>query len=270
MMHMCILRECVYFSVLQVSYRKEVEEKLVSLNCQHKRELEQLTGALSRLRSDQQAQLKQLAGLKDGFTRKADKQVTELLDKHKSELLAMEKQAEEKREKAHRELSHLRLSQNEELARLNQLHRGELEAQERKLVSSKAELLAEEGRRWREREGRMASEAAQREEELRLTVSTLTSDLRTARDRLALAEQRARELESHCEARQADSSGTRKQLDDAKEEVKKLRTSLNTCSSELAITKEQYKQQGREMDLLSGTNSVHMYRVIMRYVPTYT
>ena len=105
-------------------------------------------------------------------------------------------------------------------------------------------------------------EHSEREEQLKNQVSSLTKDLRVVKDKLALAEQKIKELVTSFEDNKADSSGLQTQLQESEAKMGALKSSLASMSNELDIAREQYRQQSREMKEMSGRdNYVHVQYV---------
>lgn len=98
----------------------------------------------------------------------------------------------------------------------------------------------------------MKYEFSQREEQLNHQLSTLSNDLRVARDSLALSEKKAADLLSEFEDSKTGSADVRGQLREAESEVESLKIALRETKIELEISKEHYQQQSAEMKGMAG------------------
>lgn len=242
----------VYSLYPQVSYRKEVEERLGELKAEHTQQVSKLATELQRLKGDQTKQVRQVCELREGFARKAEEQVKSLRSKHEKELNELMTSARIEQQKLEEELKSLRADHNKELEHLRQTHKLELEGEKERLGQAQSELISAEAERRRKMEQSLDQKLAEREEDLKQQVSKLSSELRASKDKLALAEQRVHEIEVHCQDSKEDSSSLKDKLQAALGEAEELRTSVGALENELEIAREQYMLQSVEMQGLSG------------------
>ena len=171
---------------------------------------------------------------------------------HEKELGELSIKSKKEVQKLEAEVASLMVSHRKEQAVLKQQYHLELEAQKQNLTATQRELLETETRKWEEKIESLQGQFLEREEQLKQQISTLSNDLRTARDKLALSEQRLKEVESHYEENKVDSSGLEEKLVGALREVEELRGRVSSLHGDLDMAKEQYRQQTQEMKTLSS------------------
>ena len=211
-----------------------------------------MTKQLERLRSEQTQQLKEVGELQEQLTKKSNDQMDTLKKRHERELSDIKGQSKRGLSKLEDELASLRSLHQKEKDDLKAQHHTQLEAQKQNINSTQSELLATEKKKSEEREALLRDEYSHKEEQLKHQISVLSNDLRAARDRTALAEQKIKELESQFEENQVDSSGLKARLLEAEQKVENLKTTVSSLKNELDIAQEQYKQQSLEMNTKSG------------------
>ena len=243
---------------MQVSYHNEVEEKLQSLKAEHVHKVQSLTRELEKFKYDQAQQLREVSQLKDVFTKTSSEQIKELKQQHDRELRRVRDQAENERELLKTELDSQAMSHERELKRTRQEYEAKLRTVEENLSNVQGHLLSEERKKREEEMRAMQDDYSQREEQLKNQISVLTKDLRSSKDKLALAEQRIKELETTSEESMADSSGLRAQLRESEGKVTALQASVDSLQTELDIVREQYRQQSKEMQGMSGELKVYV------------
>lgn len=223
-------------------------DRLGALKSEHTQQIQQLTEQLERLKNEQSRQVKEIAGLHEGFAKKANEQ----LKVHEKEMGELTAKSKREIQKLQAEVASLTALRQKEQSDLKQQYHRELETQRENLANTQSEFMAAEARKWEEREASLRQQFLENEEQLKRQVSTLSNDLRTTRDKLALSEQRLKELELHYEENKLDSSGLKEKLSAARAEVEELRGKVNSLHSELDIAREQYRQQSQEMKALSS------------------
>ena len=223
-------------------------DRLGALKSEHTQQIQQVTQQLEKLKREQSRQVKEIAGLHDSFTKKANEQ----LKVHEKEMDELTAKSKREIQKLQAEIASLTALHQKEQADLEQQYHRELETQKQNLANTQSEFMTAEARKWEERETSLRQQFVENEEQLKRQVSTLSNDLRTTRDKLALSEQRLKELELHYEENKLDSSGLKEKLSAARTEVEELRGKVNSLHSELDIAREQYRQQSQEMKALSS------------------
>lgn len=237
---------------MQVSYHKEVEEKLKSLKSEHVHRVQSLTRELERFKCDQAKQLKEVSQLKQTFAETSSEQMRVLKEKFEKELREVRERYQKESDRMKAELTSQATSHSRELEKLKQEHEAEIVTLGENSAKLRSELLAEEKRKWEEQVRTLQDEYSQIEEQKTNQISVLTKDLRASKDKLALAEQKIKELVTSFEENKADSSGLQAQLRESEQRVDNLKSSLATLKNELDIAKEQYRQQSKEMQQMSG------------------
>lgn len=251
-MHVCVYITSFVCLLYKVSYRKEVEDKLQNVQSEHVQKVRSLTGELEKFKSDQTRQLKEVSQLKELFAKTSSKQMKELKQQHEKEMKEAREQATKLNESLKAELSSESATHAKELEKLRQQYERQQAHLEENFAKSRSALLAEERKKWEERVGTMTDEHAQKEEQLKDQMSLLTKELRSSKDKLALAEQKIKELMTTFEETKVDSSGLQDQLRESEDKVGALQSTLASLRTELDIARDQYKQQSKEMQSKSG------------------
>ena len=229
-----------------------MEEKLQTLKSEHVHKVQFLAGELEKFKSDQAKQLREVSQLKDAFAKTSSDRMKKLKQQHEIELREVREQSNKGIETLKAELASQAEAHARELGNLKREHKSQLTALEEDAAKAQHELLTEERKKWEEQERTLQDEYSQKEEQLKNQVSVLTKDLRVSKDKLALAEQKIKELVTNFEENRADSSGLRGQLQESQQKVGALESSLASLHNELDIAREQYKQQSKEMQGISG------------------
>ncbi len=240
----------------QVSYRKEVDERLGILKAEHIQQVKKLAGELQRLKGEQSKQIREVSELRNGFSRKAEEQVKTLTSKHQRQLDEIAEKEKTDRQKLEKQLDSLKAQQQRELERLRQQHKLKLDGERERLLGAQGEIISVEKGKHQDMEHTLRKEFTEREEGLKQQVSTLSNELRVTKDRLALAEQRVREMELHYQEDKEGSSSLKEKLEAALGESEDLRRVTGSLETELEIAREQYRQQSGEMQGLSGERTV--------------
>ena len=176
----------------------------------------------------------------------------ELKQQHEKELKEAKEQSKKGVEKLKAEFASQAASHTKELEKMKQDYEAQMVSMKENMSSAQTEMLGEERKKWEEQVRKLQDEHSEREEQLKNQVSTLTKDLRATKDKLALAEQRIKELVTSFEENKADSCGLQAQLQESEAKVGTLKSSLASMSNELDIAREKYRQQSKEMQEMSG------------------
>ena len=196
--------------------------------------------------------MKEVSQLKDAFAKTSSEQIKEVKQQHEKGLRQAKELAKKEAERLKTELASLAASHTKELEGMKRDNEAKMNSMRENMSTAQREMMTEERRKWEEQMRKQRDEVSEKEEELKDQVSTLTKDLRAAKDKLALAEQKIKELVTSFEENRADSSGLQAQLQEAEQKVGALRSSLTSTSNELDIAREQYRQQSKEMQEMSG------------------
>ena len=234
-----------------MSYRKEVEEKLKSLRSEHVSKVQSLTRVLEKFKSDQAKQLSEVSQLKDSFAKTSSEQMKELRQQHEKEVREAKEQSNKRAEKLKAELNSQAALHTSELEKMKQGYEAQVASMKENMSSAQRATLTEERKKWEELVKRLQEGHSEKEEQLKSQVAMLTKDLRVAKDKLALAEQKVKDLAASCEENIADSSGLQARLQASLAEVGTLKSSMASLNNELDIAREQYRQQSKEMKHMS-------------------
>lgn len=234
---------------IQDAYRKKVEERVGALKAQHSDRLQSLTKQLEALKSNQAQQLKELGQLRAYFSMDSRKQIEECKSRHKKEL---EELRERLGQEFTRERSALEKKREAQVAHLKAEFDEQMRDCEMATAKGSDKTVAAAKRAWEEREVSLRQEFSQKEEQLNQQLSTLSSDLRVARDGLALLEKKVADLLSQFEHSEAGSANARGQLSKTQHEVESLQKALRETKVELEISREHYQQQSEEMKGMAG------------------
>lgn len=233
---------------LQSSYKKIVDERMVAIKSQHSQKVHSLTRQLEKLKSDQVQHLTELKEFRAEFCSNSKDQVREIEQRYKGELKELRERLEGQFSK---DLSSFKAKHNKEVACLKKDFEKQMAGHELSMAQSCDEMLAAAQRSSEERENSLRHEYAQREEELKRQTSTLSGDLRVARDKLALSEQKVVHILSQLDINQASSAETKAKLEESEGEMERLNSVLREMKNKLAISNESYQQQSEEMKGLS-------------------
>lgn len=246
---------------LQELYKKEVEERVRTLQKEHEDTMSAMVKDLDRMRSEQAGQLQDVMRLREQLKLKAEHRVRELTEEHETDMRQKEGEWMEEVEKWKSEVSSTKLTLQTELDRLRQSHQTELEAvraaMEKKVEHLKEKYQADletiqlsmtvEQKKGSVEKERWENQSKQREESLTQQVSNLTKELRTSKDQLALAQQRITELGREI----SESSSLRSQLDQECERSDELRReiqSLRDCVETSTQEEKRWKKKFTEKD----------------------
>lgn len=237
----------------QVSYRMTVVEKMESIKAQYSDKVLLLTKELENLKSNQ---LKEFSELRVEFSKNSSGQIEQLKQRHHKEIEGLKKKLEGEFSS---EKASLKAQHQKEVAHLKEEFEQQIKSHEVSLTKSCNEKVATEKRLSEERENTLRHQLIQKEEQLKHQVSTLSNDLRIARDKLALSEQKVSDLLSQHEEGQASSTEIGSQLKESEEELEKLKVVLRETKNELEISKEHYQQQLVELKRKAGEWNKHVY-----------
>lgn len=151
------------------------------------------------------------------------------------------------------ELALLKQNHTAEIDSVTNKFQSQLDAQSECLTSAQKELLSQERHEWEERERQLNATLLEKEKLLKHQISTLSKHLTTSNDKLALSEQRVRDLEAHCEESKSGSGTLRALLEKSEADNQCLRDTINTLQADLDIAREKYNQQMGELQTTSGT-----------------
>ena len=141
----------------------------------------------------------------------------------------------------------LESNHKKEMESLTESFKDQLEAQSMEMTKSHHEELETKNIFWEERIKIMEHDFLQKEDQLKNQISTLSNDLRTSKDKLALSEQKVTELCSKFEEGKVGSVELQIKLKDAEDEVERLKIALREAKNELDISRQHYQQQLTEM-----------------------
>ena len=235
-----------------------MKEKLASIESQYSAKVLSLTNEITRIRTDQTRQLKEVSKLHEELRRVSDLEIKDIKSKY-------DKEIEELREKLSKESMNEASSLNTKhlmvVERLKEEFAAQMEAQKLEMTKNHEGILATEKKMFEDRTKSLQLELVQREENLKDQISTLSNDLRVSRDKLALSEQKVRDLLSQFEEGKAGSVELRTQLKYAEEEAEKLRVEVREVKTELDISKELYQQQSADMKVMACKSCI-LYWII--------
>lgn len=237
---------------IQMSYRKEVEEQLATLKSQHTTKVQSLAKDLERFRGEQAKQLKQISDLRESYSRKSSQQLKSLKLQHEEEIGKLKHQSEQEIEQLQRDIASSKTDHTKEIESLNKQFQSQLESQRKTLTSTQNDLLSKEQKVWEEKEKSLKVVYLEKEEHLKQQISTLSKDLRASSDKLALTEQRVRDLETSFDENVAGSGTLKSLLEKSEGDIERLRVTIGSLHTELDISKEKYKQQAAELRGVSG------------------
>ena len=200
-------------------------EQLATLKSQHTTKVQSLVKDLERFRGEQTKQLKEINDLRESYSRKSGQQLKSLKLQHEEELAKLKHHSEQEIQQLQRDISS---------------------------TSTQNDLLSKERKEWEEKEKSLKAIHLEREEHLKQQISMLSKDLRDSSDKLALAEQRVRDLESSCDENVAGTGTLKALLEKSEGDIESLRATVGTLHTELDISKEKYKQQAAELRGMSG------------------
>lgn len=212
----------------------------------------QLQGLSSNQMKELDNQLNQLK--RENTNRVAE--VSELLRQHEASLKAAQSAHEQELVSLRATLSKGKELVESELERVRRTHEAELRAL-RQQFESKAQLsenalVAAEGKRWQERLEGAQREAEEKENALSCKVSQLSTELRVAKDKLTLSEQKVRDLEANVEERGGNLASLQSKLVDAQDHIRSLQGAQTSLLTELGIAKDKHQQQCAELLKMSS------------------
>ena len=227
-------------------------EQLTTLKSQHTTKVQSLVKDLERFRGEQTKQLKEINDLRESYSRKSGQQLKSLKLQHEEELAKLKHHSEQEIQQLQRDIASTRTDHTKEIESLNKKIQSQLEAQRETLTSTQNDLLSKERKEWEEKEKSLKAIHLEKEEHLKQQISMLSKDLRDSSDKLALAEQRVRDLESSCDENVAGTGTLKALLEKSEGDIERLRATVGTLHTELDISKEKYKQQAAELRGISG------------------
>lgn len=189
--------------------------------------MENLTRELEKVNSDQTRQVKEVLELREQVRTTLEQRERELTERHRMELEEQTRHIE----KCQSEVSLAKIEMEREVTRLKERHTAELEAMKLSLMSEEKERGAAEIQKWQEKEKSLQDQLREKEESLAQRVSDFSEELRTARDELALARQRATESSEQLEVTQSELCGLHSQLDKGCNEREQLREQVRALQT---------------------------------------
>ena len=216
---------------------------------EHKAKLATLMKELEQVSLKQAQQLKDIEHLRTEAKSGWEKREMELKESHKRDMMAAEQAMREEAERCQTEVALAKSELERAVQGLRETHRAELEAVR---LSLEEERGAEEGRRWEERERVLRDEMRAREEELTQRTSSLSGELRVARDHLMLARERETELEKKFEITQAELCGVQDQFEEGEREREGLRENLAVLRAKTETAEEEGEKLRKRLSERAG------------------
>ncbi len=175
------------------------------------------------------------------------------------------------------ELATLKLNHTAEIDSVTKKFHSQLNAQSESLTNAQRDLLSQERKAWEEKESQLNATLLEKEERLKHQIATLSQQLTVSNDKLALSEQRLRDLEARCQESKSGSGTLQALLEKCEADNQCLRYTVNTLQADLDIAKEKYNQQTVELQTTSGlliiehkhTHTHTHYIASLFYVRTY-
>ena len=168
----------------------------------------------------------------------------ELVTKQKNELLNKTEQSRIKHKEEIIALSTENAQLQQDLLRLKE-----------ESITERQDIIKHQQEKWTEQRNRMEADYHQTEEALKSKVSSLSTELRSTKDNLALSEGKICELESELGRTKQCLSTIESQILDASDEKGGLNETINKLQLELDIANSQYDQQLKELKILAGRPS---------------
>ena len=248
-----------------------MEDQLSALKSQHTTKVQSLVTELEKFQSEQEKQLKQVNDLRSRLSKKAAEDIKALKFTHEEEIGKVRLDCEQQIQLLKNDISVLKSEHVKEIDLMTKRFQSELEAQSKSLTSAQRDLLSQERQAWEEKEKQMTADFLEKEEQLKQQISSLSKELRASNDKLALAEQRIRDLEVRCDENQAGSGTLRAMLEKSEADIECLRGSVSNLQTDLDIAKEKYRQQTAELQAMSGEYplSAHLLRTAFVKLPLY-
>lgn len=119
-------------------------------------------------------------------------------------------------------------------------------------ITERQDVIQHQEEKWKEQKNMMEAEHRQTEEVLKSKISSLSTELRSTKDNLALSEGKIRELESELESVKQCLVATESQILDASSEKGGLNKTISKLQLDLDIANSQYDQQLKELKTLAG------------------
>ncbi len=235
-----------------MSYRTEVEDQLSSLKAEHVIKVQSLITELKKFKSEQEKQVEQISNLRLKMSKQSSDEMKAMRLQHEEDMTKVKHDNELLIKTLENKLTSLKLSHAAEIDLVTKRFQSQLDAQSESLTSAQTDLLSQERQAWEEKERQLSTTFLEKEELLKRQISTLSKHLTESNDKLALSEQRVRDLEAHCEESKSGSGTLKALLEKCETDNQCLRDTVNTLQTDLEIAREKYKQQMVELQTTSG------------------
>ena len=130
-------------------------------------------------------------------------------------------------------------------------------------INEQQSTIKQQQEKWKEQKNMMETEHRQMEETLKSKISSLSAELRSTKDNLALSEGKIRELESELGRTKHCLADTESKMLDASSEKGGLNETISKLQLDLDIANAQYDQQLKELKRLAGGAIVRYYRAVI-------
>ncbi len=228
--------------------------------------MQSLITQLEKFRSEQTKQLKQIGDLRTKMLKQASEEMKVLRLQHEEELAKVRQDGQLLTQTLNNEISSLKSQHAAEIDSLTKKFQSQLDAQSKSLTSAQKDLISHERQAYEEKERHLNATCIEKEELLKQQISNLSKELRTSNDKLALAEQRIRDMEAHFEESRAGSGTLKALLEKSEADIECLRGTVNSLQTDLDIAREKYNQQTVELQTTSGDLSLNLLNFSTVYI----
>lgn len=226
------------------------EDRVQTLISEHSVKVKKLTSQLESAESDARKRHTELEDLKQTLNTQLSKEkVTK--QQHDEDMKQLRKEKLELQNKL--EQSHVK--HEEEIMMMATEHaqlQQDLLKIKQECISEREETIHHQQEKWQEQEKRLKFEHHETEETLKSQISSLSAELRAAKDNLALSEGKIRELQSALDKTREHLTLTESKMVDMSSEKGGLNDTVGKLQLELDIANSQYDQQMKELKTLSG------------------
>ncbi|XP_065919483.1 protein FAM184A-like isoform X2 [Dysidea avara] len=226
------------------------EDRVQALISEHSVKVKNIASQLESAESEARKQHTELENLKQTLNAQLSKEKTmkqqhdEDMKQLRKEKLELQNKLEQSDVKHEEEI----MAMATEQAQLQQ----DLLNMKQEYISEREETIHHQQEKWREQEKRLKSEHHEMEETLKSQISSLSAELRVAKDNLALSEGKIRELQLTLDKTKERLSMTESKMVDMSSEKGGLNDVVGKLQLELDIANSQYDQQMKELKTLSG------------------
>ncbi len=228
--------------------------------------MQSLITQLEKFRSEQTKQLKQIGDLRTKMLKQASEEMKVLRLQHEEELAKVRQDGQLLTQTLNNEISSLKSQHAAEIDSLTKKFQSQLDAQSKSLTSAQKDLISHERQAYEEKERHLNATCIEKEELLKQQISNLSKELRTSNDKLALAEQRIRDVEAHFKESRAGSGTLKALLEKSEADIECLRGTVNSLQTDLDIAREKYNQQTVELQTTSGDLSLNLLNFSTVYI----